>query len=150
MTQDVWDKRFMRLTDEISTWSSCIRRKVGAIIVKDNRIITTGYNGAPHGIEPCRDRNKCFRISNNIPSGQRQELCYAAHAEQNAIVQAAKLGSSIDGATLYCTHAPCSICARLIINSGIKRIVYCSDYPDEFATKLLEEANIEMEKFNGD
>lgn len=145
MTQDVWDRRFMILTNEIAKWSSCIRRNVGAIIVKNNRIIATGYNGAPHGITTCRDKGVCYRETLNVEHGSKQELCYAAHAEQNALIQAARLGISIDGATLYCTHAPCSVCARLIINSGIKRIVYEHGYPDDFAKKLLDKTDIQME-----
>ena len=117
---DKWDKRFML----VATWTSCARegRAVGAIIVKNKRILTTGYNGAPAGIFNCRDKGECMRDKMGIPSGTRQELCYAVHAEQNAIIQAAKLGVSVDGATLYCTHQPCTICTKMIINSGIRRI----------------------------
>ena len=142
-----WDKRFMEMTELVSGWSSCIRRQVGAIIVKDKRILTTGYNGAPAGVNSCKDREQCIRIERNIASGTCQEICYAVHAEQNAICQAAKLGLSIDGATLYCTHQPCTICARLIINSGIKKVVYKNGYPDDFSLELFEEAGVEIEKY---
>ena len=142
-----WDKRFMEMTELVSTWSSCIRRQVGAIIVKDKRILTTGYNGAPADVSSCRDRGECLRIQRNIPSGTCQEICYAVHAEQNAICQAAKLGLSIDGATLYCTHQPCTICARLIINSGIKKVVYKNGYPDDFSLELFKEAGVVIEKY---
>lgn len=133
-----WDKRFVNITNEIATWSSCLRRNVGAIIVKDKRIVATGYNGAPEGFNSCCDLNKCARA--NIESGTYQELCRGIHAEQNAIIQAAKLGISIKCSTIYCTHKPCSTCVKLIINSGIMRLVYWNDYPDEYADKLIEEA----------
>lgn len=103
----------------------------GAVVVKNKRIMTTGYNGAPAGIESCRDKKTCLRRELNIPSGTRQELCYAVHAEQNAIAQAARMGINIEGATLYCTHQPCIICTKLIINAGIRRVVYKYGYPDE-------------------
>ena len=145
-----WDARFMRVTQEISTWSSCIRpgRQVGAVIVKDKRILTTGYNGAPSGIESCAEKNQCLRELAHIESGTRQEVCFAIHAEQNALLQAAKLGISVDGSTLYCTHPPCSICAKQIINAGIKRVVYLEGYPDDFALKLLHEAGVQLDKFD--
>ena len=128
-----WDERMMGMAKLVSTWSSCykVNRKVGAVIVKDKRILTTGYNGAGSGISSCVDRGYCLREQMNIPSGTRHEICYAVHAEQNAIIQAAKLGVSVQGATLYCTHQPCSICAKMIINSGIARVVSCAydQYP---------------------
>ena len=110
---DKWDVRFMEMADLISSWASCYQenRKIGAVIVKNKRIMTTGYNGAPAGVKTCVERKSCLRRELNIPSGTRQEICYAIHAEQNAIIQAAKLGVSIDGATLYCTHHPFSVCA---------------------------------------
>ena len=144
---DKWDKRFMELTEEVSGWASCIRRKVGAIIVRDKRVMTTGYNGAPSGIASCVEREECMRDKMNIPSGTHAELCYAAHAEQNAIIQAAKYGVNIDGATLYCTHQPCVICAKMIINAGIKRVIYKEGYPDEFSMRLFKEAGTKVEKF---
>lgn len=139
-----WDKRFMELTEKVAEWSSCFQdnRHVGAVIVKDKRILTTGYNGAPSGILSCVERGECMRKKLNIPSGTRHELCYAVHAEQNAIIQAARLGISLEGATLYCTHQPCVICAKMIINAGIKRIVYKEGYPDEFSLQLLNEAQV--------
>ena len=144
-----WDKRFMDLTYAVAEWSSCHKenRHVGAIIVKDNRILTTGYNGAPQGVQTCRDRGECMREKLGIASGTRHELCYAVHAEQNAILQAARLGVSLKGATLYCTHQPCVICAKMIINSGITRIVYKEGYPDEFSLALFAEAGVTVEKF---
>ena len=139
-----WDLRFMELANSVAGWSTCIRRKVGSVIVRDKRIIATGYNGAPSGIKSCLERGECLRQKLNIASGTMHEMCYATHAEQNAIVQAAKLGVSVEGATLYVTHQPCTICTKLIINAGIKRIVYGYDYPDEFSLGLLKESNIEL------
>lgn len=145
-----WDKRFMELTETVATWSSCFQdnRHVGAIIVKDKRVLTTGYNGAPSGILSCADKNECLRRKLNIPSGTKHELCYAVHAEQNAIIQAAKQGIPIDGATLFCTHQPCVICAKMIINAGISRVVYKEGYPDEFSMQLFREANVLVEKYD--
>ena len=144
-----WDKRFMEMAELVSSWSSCYQenRQVGAVIVKNKRVLTTGYNGASSGIVSCKERGACLRRELNIPSGTRHEVCYATHAEQNAIIQAAKLGVCIDGATLYCTHQPCVICAKMIINSGINRIVYKYGYPDEFSLKLLTEAKVELYKY---
>lgn len=147
---DKWDKRFIEMAKLVATWSSCFQenRQVGAVIVKDKRIMTTGYNGAPSGIENCKSRGKCLRRKLNVASGTKLELCYAVHAEQNAIAQAAKLGISVDGATLYCTHQPCVICCKMIINSGIKRVVYCYGYPDEFSMELFREAGITVDQLN--
>lgn len=145
---DKWDKRFIDLAFTIATWSSCYKpdRQIGAVIVKNKRILTTGYNGAPAGLPSCKERGCCMRVEKGIASGTHHELCYAIHAEQNAIIQAAKLGVSIDGATLYCTHYPCSICAKMIINAGISRIVYVHPYPDAFTHELLDAADIVVEQ----
>ena len=143
-----WDRRFMELTEQVGSWSSCLRRKVGAIIVRDKRVMTTGYNGAPAGIASCVERGECLREKMNIPSGTRAELCYAAHAEQNAIIQAARYGINVGGATLYCTHQPCVICAKMIINAGITRVIYKEGYPDEFSLRLFAEAGTKIEKFD--
>jgi dCMP deaminase len=144
---DKWDDRFMKLTEQVGSWASCYRRKVGAIIVREKRVMTTGYNGAPSGIKSCLERGECLREKLNVQSGTHAELCYAAHAEQNAIIQAARYGININGATLYCTHQPCVICAKMIINAGIKRVVYKEGYPDEFSMKLFEEAGTRIEKY---
>lgn len=143
-----WDEYFMEIAEIVKTRSTCLRRQVGAVIVKDNRIITTGYNGAPSGLRHCTDIGGCERERLHIPSGQRHELCRALHAEQNAIIQAAKLGVSIDGATLYCTHQPCSVCAKMIINAGIRRVVYQEGYPDSFSLDIFEEAKVQLERFD--
>ena len=146
---DKWDTRFMELAGVISGWASCYKpdRKIGAVIVKNKRIVTTGYNGAPAGIKTCVERGECLRQKLGIASGTRAELCYAVHAEQNAIIQAARLGSSIDGATLYCTHQPCVLCAKMIVNAGIRRVVYEHGYPDEFALQMLKEGGVELERY---
>ena len=147
---DKWDHRFMQLARAIAEWSSCYQenRKIGALLVRNKRILTTGYNGAPSGIRSCMERGECLRRKLNIPSGTRQELCYAIHAEQNAIIQAAKLGIAIEDATLYCTHQPCVICAKIIVNAGIRRVVYQEGYPDDFAQEILKEAHVVLEKYD--
>ena len=142
-----WDRRFMELTEQVGSWSICLRRKVGADIVRDKRVMTTGYNGAPAGIASCVERGECLREKLGIPSGTRAVLCYGVHAEQNAIIQAARYGINIQGATRYCTHQPCVICAKMIINAGISRVVYKGGYPDEFSLRLFEEAGTKLEKF---
>lgn len=139
-----WNSYFMEIADIVKTRSTCIRRQVGAVIVKDNRIITTGYNGAPSGLTHCIDNGGCERERLNVPSGQRHELCRALHAEQNAIIQAAKIGVSTEGATIYITTQPCVICAKMIINAGIKKVVYKASYPDEMAMNMLEESGVEV------
>ena len=129
--------------------STCLRRNVGAVIVQDKHVLSTGYNGAPKGIPHCAEKGGCYRQQHNIPSGERHELCRALHAEQNAIIQAANWGQSIEGATIYITHQPCVICAKMIINAGIQRIVVDEGYPDEMAVEILEEAGlriVELEK----
>ena len=149
---DKWDARFMELAGVISGWASCYKadRKIGAVIVKNKRIVTTGYNGAPAGIKTCVERGECLREKLGIASGTRAEMCYATHAEQNAIIQAAKLGVSIDGATLYCTHQPCVICAKMIVNAGIRRVVYRHGYPDTFSLEILNEAGVLLERFGNE
>ena len=141
-----WDEYFMMMAVLTSTRSTCLRRRVGAVIVKDKHIIATGYNGAPRGLSHCTDTGKCIREELNIPSGERHELCRALHAEQNAIIQAATLGQSIEGATIYITTQPCIICAKMIINSGIKRIVIKEGYPDKVAVEMLKEAGIAIDQ----
>ena len=139
-----WDEYFMEIAEIVKTRSTCLRRQVGAVIVKDNRIITTGYNGAPSGLKHCTEIGGCERARLNIPSGQRHELCRALHAEQNAIIQAAKIGVSTEGATIYITLQPCVICAKMLVNAGIKRIVFRGEYPDKLSKAILEEADVEL------
>ncbi len=136
------DEYFMQIAKLVSKRSTCVRRDVGAVIVKDKHIISTGYNGAPRGLEHCLDIG-CIRKKNNVPSGKMHELCRAIHAEQNAIIQASLNGASTEGATLYCTHSPCVICAKMIINAKIRKVYYSEGYPDEGA-RYLDEAGVEM------
>ena len=149
---DKWDKRFMEMAKLVSSWASCYKhdRKIGAVIVLDKRVMTTGYNGAPAGVRTCVERGECLREKLGIPSGTRHETCYAVHAEQNAIIQAARLGIRIDGATLYCTHQPCILCAKMIVNSGIRRVVYEQGYPDEFSRQILGEGGVTVERYTED
>ena len=138
-----WDEYFMEIAGVAKKRSTCVRRRVGSVIVKENRILATGYNGAPMKIEHCQE-DTCIRAKQNVPSGQRHELCRGLHAEQNAIIQAAKHGINIDSATIYCTTQPCVICAKMIINAGIKRIVYDGAYKDPLSEEILEESGVEI------
>lgn len=138
-----WETYFMTITDLVAKRSTCLRRAVGAVVVKDKRILTTGYNGAPSGITHCREAG-CLRETLNVASGQRHELCRGIHAEQNAIIQAAFHGISIKGSILYCTTLPCSICAKMIINAGIKKIYYQSGYADPLSEEMMKEAQVEV------
>lgn len=144
MSRPSWDEYFMDITRVVATRSTCLRRQVGAVIVKDKRLLTSGYNGAPRGLAHCAEVG-CLRDAYHVPSGQRHELCRGMHAEQNAIVQAALHGVAIEGATLYCTHQPCSACTKMIINAGITRVVYQHSYPDPLAIQLMDEAGIVCE-----
>ncbi len=143
VSRPTWDEYFMELALVVAKRSTCLRQKVGAIIVKDKRILATGYNGAPSGMAHCLDIG-CLREKMKIPSGERQELCRGLHAEQNAIIQAAKFGISIEGATMYTTHCPCITCAKMIINAGINKVVYGKEYADKRGLDLLKEAGIEV------
>jgi len=138
-----WDDYFMKIAADVATRATCIRRKVGAVIVKDRRILTTGYNGAPAGITHCTPET-CLRNIYNVPSGERHELCRGLHAEQNAIIQAALHGVSIRGAVIYVTHQPCSICTKMLINSGITRFIFQEPYNDQLAQEMMKEAGIEV------
>jgi len=142
-----WDDYFMRITREVAQRSTCLRRQVGAILVKDKHILTTGYNGAPTGLPHCEEVG-CLRERLGIPSGERAELCRGLHAEQNAIIQAAVHGVQIRGATLYSTTQPCVLCTKMLLNAGVVRIVYQGDYPDELARSLIEEAGIEVVRWS--
>ena len=145
MNRPIWDEYFMQMAELTAQRSTCLRRQVGAIIVKEKHIIATGYNGAPKGLPHCEELGGCLREKLEIPSGERHELCRALHAEQNAIIQAATLGQSIEGATIYITHQPCIICAKMIINAGISRIVIRRGYPDEMSRGMLREAGLKVE-----
>jgi dCMP deaminase len=141
-----WDEYFIGICKLVATRSTCLRRQVGAVVVKDKQILATGYNGAPTRIKHC-DEVGCMREELGVPSGERHELCRALHAEQNAFLQAAKHGVSLDGAILYITTQPCSICAKMIVNAGIKKIVIEGSYPDELALDFLKEAGVEIAMF---
>ena len=140
-----WQEYFMEITELVAKRSTCCRRAVGAIIVKDKRILSTGYNGAPAGVRHCIDIG-CLREQLGVASGERHELCRGIHAEQNAIIQAALHGVSIAGGTLFCTNLPCAICAKMIINAGIRTIYYKEGYADPMSKELLEEAKVEVVK----
>jgi len=149
MQRPSWDQYFMDITRLVATRSSCLRRQVGALLVKDRNILATGYNGVPSGISHC-DMSGCLRERLKVPSGERHELCRGLHAEQNAIIQAAKHGTNIDGATLYCTTMPCIICTKMIINAGIKKVIYGEGYADDLAREMIAEAAIEVLHFPTD
>ncbi|HUU43635.1 MAG TPA: cytidine/deoxycytidylate deaminase family protein [Planctomycetota bacterium] len=144
MTRPSWDEYFMKITQTVAERSTCLRRHVGAVVVRDKRILATGYNGAPRGLEHCEETG-CLREKKGVPSGERHELCRGLHAEQNALLQAASHGIRIEGATLYSTTYPCSLCAKMLINGGIVRIVAAEDYPDAMAKEMLEEANVTVD-----
>lgn len=143
-----WDEYFTKIAKDVALRSNCVSRQVGAIITINNMIISTGYNGAPKGLKHCVDMEGCLRKLKNIESGTHYEICRAVHAEQNAIIQAAVRGAKIQGGTLYVNTYPCSVCARMIINAEIKRIVYDSDYNDPLSKEMLEEAGIEVVRVN--
>ncbi len=143
MKRPSWDDYFMDMTKLAATRSSCLRRHVGAVLVKNTRVIATGYNGAPAGVTHC-EVTGCLRQKLNVPSGERHELCRGLHAEQNAIIQAALYGVSTEGATLYCTTKPCSICTKMIINAKITKIVYEEYYEDSLADELLKDTDIRI------
>ena len=136
-----WDNYFMAMAFLVASRSTCERRKVGAVIVRDKRILATGYNGTPSGFPHCAEIG-CLREQLDIPSGERQELCWGIHAEQNAIIQSALFGVSTEGAIVYCTTKPCITCAKILANAGIEKIYVASEYPDEFSDKLLEKLEI--------
>ena len=138
-----WDEYFLGIADLVSKRSTCLRRKVGAVLVKDRRILATGYNGAPSMIEHC-DVTGCIREKLKIPSGQRHELCRGLHAEQNAFLQAALHGTSLKDSSLYSTTQPCIICAKMIINAGIKEVIIKGDYPDKLSKDFLRQAKVKI------
>jgi dCMP deaminase len=146
MARPSWDEYFMEITRLVVSRSTCLRRQVGAVIVKDKKILATGYNGAPSGLPHCLEVG-CLREEMGIPSGERHELCRGLHAEQNAIIQAAYYGVSINDATLYCTNLPCIICTKMLINAGIARVVYEQGYADPLAAQMWEGSKVIVEQF---
>jgi len=141
------DEYFMEIARVVAKRSTCLRNKVGALLVRNKRILSTGYNGAPRGLEHCLDVG-CLREERSIKSGTRHEICRAVHAEQNAIIQCALHGVSTEGATLYCTHQPCILCAKMLINAGVRKVVFEQAYPDEEAMDYFRRAGVEVVKFS--
>ena len=146
MARPSWNEYFMDITRLVARRSTCMRRQVGAVMVKQKNILATGYNGTPSGIKHC-DVTGCLREQLNVPSGERHELCRGLHAEQNAIIQAARHGVNISGSILYCTNSPCIICTKMLINAGIRKVVYLEGYSDNLSVAMLDEAGIEALSF---
>ncbi|MBM3251754.1 MAG: cytidine deaminase [Candidatus Omnitrophica bacterium] len=146
MVRPSWDEYFLEVATLVSKRATCLRRHVGAVLVKDKRILATGYNGAPSGIKHCIDSGDCLRTKLRIPSGERHELCRGLHAEQNVLIQAALHGISTKESILYLTNQPCIICAKMLINAGIKEIVIKDGYPDKMSRSFLKEAKIRIRK----
>ncbi len=142
-----WEQYFLEIAKVVAKRSTCLRRQVGCILVKDKQILTTGYNGAPKGITHCSQKG-CIREKENVPSGQRHELCRGLHAEQNAIIQGALHGINLGGSTLYVTTQPCVQCAKMLVNAGVQRIVFIGRYPDRMSTEILKEAKIQLKQIN--
>jgi len=136
----------MEMAHVVAKRSTCLRRKVGAILVKEKHILSTGYNGAPKGLKHCSETG-CLRENLNIPSGERHELCRGLHAEQNAVIQAAVFGVSIKGSVLYCTNTPCVVCVKMLINAGVTEIIYAGEYPDNLAKLMMEESTLKIKRF---
>ncbi len=149
MERPSWDEYFMQITRLVATRSTCLRRQVGALLVKEKNIMATGYNGVPTGITHC-DVTGCLRDQLNVPSGERHELCRGLHAEQNAIIQAARHGANIEGSILYCTDSPCIICSKMLINAGICEVVFDRGYPDTLSLEMLTEAGITYRRYPGE
>lgn len=141
-----WDSYFMDICRVVASRSTCLRRKVGAVLVRGKRILATGYNGAPTGLAHCEETG-CLRDRLGVPPGMRHEVCRGSHAEQNVLVQAARYGIPVEGSTLYSTDEPCAICAKLLINAGVVEVVYAQPYPDELARRLLEEAGVRVRAY---
>ena len=146
MSRPSWPEYFMNIAGMVAKRSTCMRRSVGAVLVKDKRILATGYNGAPAGLRHCEETG-CLREEASIPSGERHELCRGLHAEQNAIIQAAYHGITIGGSTLYCTNKPCVICSKMLINAGIEEILFEAGYDDPLADQMLTEAGVKVRRF---
>ena len=141
-----WNQYFINIAEVVASRSTCLRHQIGTVIVSDDhQILSTGYNGPPRHVTHCEDRlGGCIRIRDDISSGEMQEYCYGLHSEANAIAQAAREGIRLRDSTLYCTYKPCSLCARLVINAGIKKVYYVHYYPDELTLDLLKEGQVEV------
>ena len=140
------DTYFMRMADLVATRSTCLRRQVGAVIMKEKRVLTTGYNGAPKGLKHCAEVG-CVRTQNNIESGTRHELCRGVHAEQNAVIQAAYFGASIKDASIYTTNFPCVMCAKILVNAGIIEVIYKDDYEDPLSKDIMNESKVVVRRY---
>lgn len=149
LIRPAWDEYFMEITRLVATRSTCLRRQVGAVFVKNKNILATGYNGVPAGIRHCSEVG-CLREQLGIPSGERHEICRGLHAEQNGIIQAAKHGTVLSGSTVYTTDHPCVICAKMLINVGVERIVCGQGYPDELSEEMLSEAGLKLDYYGGE
>ncbi len=149
MSRPSWEEYFMSIAGQVATRSTCLRRRVGCIIVVEKRIVATGYNGAPTGLPHCEEVG-CLREKEGVSSGERHELCRGLHAEQNAIIQAAMHGTAVRGGTLYCTHKPCVLCTKMLINAGIVRVCYGEGYRDRLADELADEAGLELVPMEGE
>ncbi|MDR7555678.1 MAG: cytidine/deoxycytidylate deaminase family protein [Armatimonadota bacterium] len=145
MTRPSWDEYFMRIAHLASSRSTCRRRRVGAVIVKDRMVLSTGYNDTPRGVPNCGEGG-CARCASAVPSGTGHDTCLCIHAEMNCVIQAAYHGVSINGADIYVTHQPCLTCAKMLLNAGIRRVVFAGDYPDPLARALLEAAGVALER----
>lgn len=143
MERPGWDQYFMDITAVVAKRSTCLRRRVGAILVKDKRILTSGYNGAPVGLKHCLEIG-CLREQMGVPSGERHELCRGLHAEQNVVIQAAVHGIAIRDSICYSTHQPCLLCAKILINAGVRKVIFQGDYPDPLALETFSEAEVEL------
>lgn len=140
-----WDRYFIDIARLVSERSTCLRRKVGAVLVRDKRILCTGYNGAAHGLAHCAEAG-CVRERLGIKPAERIEICRGIHAEQNALVQAAMFGVSVSSAVLYCTHEPCITCAKMLLNADVREFVVDLPYPDAFARRMLREAGVKVRR----
>jgi dCMP deaminase len=138
-----WDEYFLTIAFQVATRSTCLRRQVGAVLVREKRLLATGYNGAPRGLPHCGEVG-CLRAEMQVPSGERHELCRGLHAEMNALLQAAEHGIRIEGADIYCTNQPCSLCAKMLINVGIRTIYTAGAYPDDLGARMLDEAGVRV------
>lgn len=147
MERPTWDEYFMEMAQVAAKRSTCLRRSVGAVIVKNKQILASGYNGTPMGLPHCEEVG-CLREQMKVPSGKCHELCRGVHAEQNAITQAAYHGVSVKGGTIYVTHQPCVVCTKMLINAGIERVVYANPYPDELAQEMMGQSKMQIEIFN--
>jgi dCMP deaminase len=149
MTRPSWERYFMSIAQQVATRSTCLRRQVGCIIVLEKRIVSTGYNGAPSGLPHCEEVG-CIREDQRVASGERHELCRGLHAEQNAIIQAAMHGTAVRGGAVFCTHKPCILCTKMLINAGVSRVFFAEGYEDSMADEMAREAGMDLTHLPGE